>query len=71
MLALLIVLIVLAIPSLIAILTSVFQWVWNFTMPEIFGLKLITFWQAFRLLILAGFLFGSGSLISLGLSFGG
>jgi len=55
--------IILAIPVLIAILTALFTWLWNITMPEVFGLKEITFWQAFRLLLLAGFLFGAGSFI--------
>lgn len=32
---------------------------WNFTMPEIFGVKEITYWQAARLLILIHILFGS------------
>jgi hypothetical protein len=36
-----------------------FQWLWNITMPEIFNLKTITFWQAFRLILIAGILFGS------------
>lgn len=41
--------------------TAVFQWLWNITMPEVFALKEITFWQALRLLILTSFLF-SGSI---------
>lgn len=31
---------------------------WNWLMPAIFGLKMITFWQAFGILILAKILFG-------------
>ena len=31
---------------------------WNWLMPAIFGLKVITYWQAFGLLILAKILFG-------------
>jgi hypothetical protein len=27
-------------------------------MPQVFGLKVITFWQGFRLLLIAGMLFG-------------
>ncbi len=37
---------------------GLFQWLWNITMPDVFNLKAITFWQAFRLLIIAGMLFG-------------
>ena len=41
------------------IFTKIFQWLWNITMPQIFNLSTITFWEAVRLLILAGILFGS------------
>ena len=40
--------------------TAIFQWLWNITMPEVFGLSEISFWQAFRLLLIAGFLTSSG-----------
>jgi hypothetical protein len=33
-------------------------WLWNWLMPELFGLKLITFWQAVGLVILARIIFG-------------
>jgi uncharacterized membrane protein len=42
----------------IALLIAVFRYLWNTTLPQIFGLPPITFWQGFRLLLLAGFLFG-------------
>ncbi len=56
--------IILAIPVIIivvALLIKLFQWLWNITMPDVFGLKDITYWQAFRILIIAGFLFGGTS----------
>lgn len=31
---------------------------WNMTMPAIFNLKTITYWQAFRLLLITSILFG-------------
>ncbi len=31
---------------------------WNWLMPAVFGLKMITYWQAFGMLILAKILFG-------------
>ena len=34
-------------------------YLWNWLMPEIFGLKAITFWQAFGLSLLSGILFKS------------
>ena len=52
------------IPLVIAVVTAIFQGLWNITMPQVFGLRRITFWQALRLLIISGFLFGSGSFIS-------
>ena len=35
---------------------AVFQWLWNITMPEAFGLKQMRSWVAFRLLVIASFL---------------
>ena len=37
-----------------------FMWLWNWLMPEIFGLPLLTFWKAFGLLLLAKLIFGFG-----------
>lgn len=34
---------------------------WNWLMPELFGLKEITLWQALGLLLLSGFLFRSSA----------
>jgi len=50
-----------AIPLVIAIffvMVFVFQLLWNTTMPQVFKLGQITFWQAFRLLLLASLIFG-------------
>ncbi len=35
-----------------------FKWLWNITMPMISNLKTVTYWQAFRLLVIASILFG-------------
>ena len=48
----------LAIVLLIA--TVFFWWLWNATIPEVFGLKRITQWQAFRLLIIAALVLNLG-----------
>ena len=40
------------------ILGIVVQWLWNWLMPDIFGLKQISYWEAFGLLFLARLLFG-------------
>ena len=34
------------------------KWLWNWLMPAIFGLGIITFWQAFGIVLLAKLLFG-------------
>ncbi len=46
------------IPALIYTITSLLQYLWNTTMPQVFGLNEITFWQSFRLLLIATILFG-------------
>lgn len=38
---------------LIQFLAFLFQWLWNKTLPELFGWKPIRFWQSVRLLLLA------------------
>ena len=48
---------------LVLLATAIFQWLWNITMPEAFGLRQIGFWVAFRLLLIAGFL-TSGSFVN-------
>ena len=35
------------------------MWLWNWLMPDLFGLKTIDFWQALGLNLLTGFLFKS------------
>jgi len=40
--------------------TGIFQWLWNITMPEAFGLRPIRFWVAFRLLLIAALLTSGG-----------
>lgn len=44
------------------VFAAIFGWVvmslWNWLMPNLFGLHLITYWQALGLLILAKILFG-------------
>ena len=47
--------------ALIAIFTFIFRWLWNTTMPEVFGINEVSFWQAFRLLLLSAILFGGGT----------
>ena len=48
---------------LIAIIVVVFRWLWNTTMPEVFGVKQLTFGQALKILILASLLFGGHKVV--------
>ena len=48
----------LAIVPLVA--TVFFWWIWNDTIPEVFGLKRITYWQTLRLLIIAALVLNLG-----------
>ena len=57
-----VVLILIAVVFVVFLGAAVFQWLWNITMPQVFGLKPISYWVAFRLLIIADLLF-SGSYI--------
>jgi hypothetical protein len=50
---------IIAVAIIIFVITVfIFQLLWNTTMPQVFGLRQITFWQAFRLLLLTGIIFG-------------
>ncbi len=50
-----------AVAAVIALLFGLLvQFLWNWLMPEIFGLPIINYWQAFGLIILAKIFFGSG-----------
>lgn len=43
--------------STVAILGFIIQYTWNITLPEIFGVKEITLYQAIGLFVLTGLLF--------------
>lgn len=43
---------------LVSIVPATLRWLWNSTMPEVFGIAEITFWQAFRLMAISFLLFG-------------
>lgn len=51
-----------ALPFLMFIGIAIFQWLWNITIPGIFKTRQITFWEAFRLLLI-GAMLGSGSFV--------
>jgi len=55
---------VVAIVALI-VFTFIFMWIWNLVMPDVFGLKQITPWQALGILILASILFGGHRVVNI------
>ncbi|MDO9536259.1 MAG: hypothetical protein Q7J85_13270 [Bacillota bacterium] len=57
--------ILLMIVALFFLIVALLQWLWNITIPEVFGLKSVSYWQAFRLLIIAALLFGGGGTVFL------
>jgi hypothetical protein len=44
--------------AIIALVSLVVEHLWNWLMPSIFGLRLITYWQAMGLLVLSKLLLG-------------
>ena len=45
----------------VASLSALLLWLWNTTVSDVFSLRAITFWQAHKLLLIAGMLFGPQS----------
>lgn len=37
---------------------AIFQWLWNITFPQLFRWPTLTYWQAFRIMIIVDLLFG-------------
>lgn len=58
------------VPIALGIAIGLFLWLWNTTMPQVFGLKTVTFWQAFRLVLMAGILFNGAAIVRISLSLG-
>lgn len=54
---------VIAIVALI-VFTFVFMWIWNAVVPDVFGIKKLTPWQALGILILASILFGGHRVVN-------
>ena len=55
------IIIVLFVIVMLFIVPALLQWLWNMTIPELFGSKEIRYWQAFRLIIICQILFGATS----------
>lgn len=43
---------------LVFCIPALVMWLWNITMPQVFGLRPLLFWQAFRLVLLAAIVLG-------------
>lgn len=41
-------------------ISALLMWLWNITITKIFNIRKITYWEAFRLIIIAYILFGRG-----------
>jgi len=37
---------------------AILQWLWNITIPDIFKIRTISYWESFRLVIICAILFG-------------
>lgn len=48
------------------LVSALLMWLWNITISRIFNVREITYWEAFRLIIIAGILFGRGFGINIG-----
>ena len=46
--------------AMLFLVPAILQRLWNMTMPDVFKLPNLTYWQSFRLLIICAMLFGSG-----------
>ena len=53
-----ILLMILIIPVVIVVFVTVVMYLWNWLIPELFNGPIITFWQAFGLILLSKILFG-------------
>lgn len=42
------------------IVPAILKWLWNMTMPDLFALKEISYWQSFRLILISAILFSPG-----------
>lgn len=45
------------------VLTALLQLLWNMTLPDLFGTKTVSYWQAFRLILIVSILFGPGTFV--------
>ena len=43
----------------VMLITALLEWLWNITIPDIFGIREISFWEAFRLMLISALLFGA------------
>ena len=49
--------------AILAVITLFFRWLWNTTVPDVFGFNAVTFAQAFKILLISAMLFGGGTTV--------
>ena len=49
---------IIGIIAMFLLVTAIVMWLWNLLLPEILGVKFISFWQAMGILVLSKILFG-------------
>ncbi len=48
----------------LAILALILRWLWNSTLPDLFGVKPVTTWQAVKIMLISSMLFGGHRVIT-------
>ncbi len=48
----------------LALLALILRWLWNSTLPELFGIKPVTTWQAVKIMLITSLLFGGHRVIT-------
>jgi len=48
----------------LAILALILRWLWNSTLPDLFGVKTVTTWQAVKIMLMSSLLFGGHRVIT-------
>lgn len=51
---------IIVVVGLFLLLAALLKWLWNITMPAVFNLKELAYWQAVRLMLIAAILIGRG-----------
>jgi len=50
--------------AVLVILSLLLRWLWNSTLPDLFGVKSVTTWQAVKIMLISSLLFGGHRVIN-------